>query len=83
MRDITRARLSAVAKSRRASPEELREAQARIKEIDAELRQLELQPRQSRARSAEARYERVLRLREMRDDFESRFPCASHASPIA
>jgi hypothetical protein len=81
VRDITRARLSAVAKSRRASPEELREAQARIKEIDAELRQLELQPETKQGEERQARYERVLRLREMRDDFESRFPVRQPRQP--
>lgn len=81
MRDITRARLSAVAKSRRASPEELREAQARIKEIDAELRQLELQPETKQGEERQARYERMLRLREMRDDFESRFPMRPPRQP--
>lgn len=81
MRDRTRARLSAVAKSRRASPEELREAQARVKEIDAELRQLELQPETKQGEERQARYERVLRLREMRDDFESRFPVRQPPQP--
>lgn len=81
MRDRTRTRLSALAKSRRASPEELREAQKRVKEIDAELRQLELQPVTKQGEDREARYERVLRLREMRDEFESRFPTRSPREP--
>ncbi|HEX8982317.1 MAG TPA: hypothetical protein VF792_06090 [Ktedonobacterales bacterium] len=81
MRDINRARMSAAAKSRRATPEELREAQSRIKEIDAELRQLELQPETRNGEEREARYERVLRLRAMRDDFESRFPVRAPAQP--
>jgi hypothetical protein len=81
VRDINRARLSAVAKSRRASPEELREAQKRIKEIDAELRQIELQQETKQGEEREARYERVLRLREMRDEFESRFPVRGPRQP--
>ncbi len=81
MRDINRSRLSAAAKSRRASQEELREAQNRIKEIDAELRQIELQPETKQGEEREARYERVLRLREMRDEFESRFPAPQTPHP--
>lgn len=81
MRNMTRARWSAVAKSRRASPEELREAQKRIKDIDAELRQIELQPETKQGEEREARYERVLRLREMRDEFESRFPTRAPRQP--
>jgi hypothetical protein len=73
--------MSAVAKSRRASSEELREAQTRIKEIDAELRQIELQPETKQGEEREARYERVLRLREMREDFESRFPTREPRQP--
>jgi hypothetical protein len=81
VRNMTRARWSAVAKSRRASPEELREAQTRIKEIDAELRQMELLPETKQGEEREARYERVLRLREMRDEFESRFPSRGPRQP--
>ena len=81
MRDITRARWSATAKSRRASPEELREAQKRVKEIEEELRQIELQPETKQGEEREARYQRVLRLREMRDDFESRFPIREPRQP--
>lgn len=81
MRDINRARMSAAAKSRRATPEELRAAQSRIKEIDAELLQLELQPETKNGEEREARYERVLRLRAMRDDFESRFPVRAPNQP--
>lgn len=73
--------MSAAAKSRRASPRELREAQARIKEIDAELRQLELQPETKQGEDREARYERVLRLRQMRDEFESRYPIRAPRQP--
>lgn len=81
MRDVSRARRSAAAKSRRASPKELREAQERIKEIDAELRQLELQPETRQGEDREARYERVLRLRRMRDQFESRYPIRAPRQP--
>lgn len=81
MRDISRARMSAVAKSRRASSKELREAQQRIKEIDAELRQIELQPETKQGEDREARYERILRLRQMRDEFESKYPIRAPRQP--
>jgi hypothetical protein len=81
LRDISRTRLSAAAKSRRASSRELREAQQRIKEIDAELRQIELQPETKQGEDREARYERILRLRQMRDEFESRFPIRAPRQP--
>lgn len=81
MRDITRARMSAAAKSRRASAKDLREAQARIKEIDAELRQIELQPETKQGEEREARYQRVLRLRQMRSEFESRYPVREERQP--
>ena len=74
MRDINRSRMAATAKSRRATPEELRDARNRIKEIDAELRSLELTPETKRGEDREQRYERVLRLRQMRSEFTSRFP---------
>ena len=74
MRDINRSRMAAAAKSRRATPEELREARNRVKEIDAELRQLELTPETTRGEDREQRYDRVLRLRQMREEFTSRFP---------
>lgn len=81
MRDITRARMSAAAKSRRASAKDLREAQERIKEIDAELRQIELQPETKQGEEREARYQRVLRLRQMRSEFESRYPVREEKQP--
>ncbi len=81
MRDITRARMAAVVKSRRASARELNEARARIKEIDNELRQIELQPETRQGEEREARYERVLRLRQMRDEFESRYPVRGPRQP--
>lgn len=74
MRDINHSRMAAAAKSRRATPDELREARNRVKEIDAELRQLEISPETKHGEVREQRYERVLRLRQMRDDFTSRYP---------
>ena len=74
MRDINRSRMAAVAKRRRATPDELREARNRVKEIDAELRQLELSPETTRGEDREQRYERVLRLRQMREQFTSQYP---------
>lgn len=74
MRDINRSRMAAAAKSRRATPQELREARNRVKEIDAELRTLELTPETKRGEEREQRYERVLRLRQMRDEFTSKYP---------
>ncbi len=74
MRDFKRSRMAAATKSRRATPEELREARNRVKEIDAELRQLELSPETTRGEDRERRYERVLRLRQMREEFTSRYP---------
>lgn len=73
MRDFNRKQLAA-AKSRRASSEELREARERLKEIDAELRQMELLPETKNGEEREQRYERVLRLRAMREDFERKMP---------
>lgn len=81
MRDINRARMNAAAKSRRASAKDLREAQERIKEIDAELRQIELQPETKQGEEREARYQRVLRLRQMRNEFESRYPVREQKQP--
>lgn len=74
MRDINRSRMAAAARSRRATPKELRDARARVKEIDAELRRLDLSPETKRGEEREQRYERVVRLRQMRDEFTSRFP---------
>jgi hypothetical protein len=66
--------MAAVAKRRRATPDELREARNRVKEIDAELRQLDLLPETTRGEDREQRYGRVLRLRQMREQFTSRYP---------
>ncbi|HEV8193169.1 MAG TPA: hypothetical protein VGP82_17035 [Ktedonobacterales bacterium] len=69
MRDTTRHRI-AEAKSRRASPDELREAQQRLKEIEEELSQFALLPETKQGEEREARYQRVLRLRAMRAEFQ-------------
>ncbi|MGH2502919.1 MAG: hypothetical protein ACRDID_10425, partial [Ktedonobacterales bacterium] len=74
MRDSNRSRMAAAAKSRRATPKELREARGRVKDIDAELRTLELLPQTKQGEEREQRYERVLRLRQMREQFTSRYP---------
>ncbi len=74
MRDINRSRMAAGTKSRRATPDELREARNRVKEIDAELRLLELSPETKHGEDRERRYERVLRLRQMREQFTSQYP---------
>lgn len=59
----------AEAKSHRASPEELREAKKRIKEIEEEMRQIELQDATKHGEEREQRYDRMVRLREMREEF--------------
>ncbi len=81
MREITRTRLTAMAKSSRATPEELREARERLKEIEAELAQIELLPETKSGEEREKRYERVLRLRAMRDEFERRYPIRQPRQP--
>ena len=69
MRDTNRHRI-AEARSRRASPEELREARQRLKEIEDELSQIELLPETKQGEEREARYQRVLKLRAMRAEFQ-------------
>ena len=73
MREFNRREMAA-AKSRRATPAELREARERLKEIDAELQQMELLPETKNGEEREQRYERVLRLRAMRDEFARKVP---------
>lgn len=73
MREFNRRQMAA-AKSRRATPEELREARERLREIDAELQQTELLPETKNGEEREQRYERVLRLRAMRDEFARKVP---------
>ncbi len=73
MREFNRRQMAA-ARSRRATPDELREARERLKEIDAELQQTELLPETKNGEEREQRYERVLRLRAMRDEFARKVP---------
>lgn len=80
MRDRNR-RMVAEAKSHRASPEELREAKKRIKEIEEELRQIELQDQTKRGEDRAERFERVVRLREMREEFMSMVPPSTPSRP--
>ena len=70
MRDRTRRRVLAEAKSHLASPEELREAPKRVKELEEELRQLELSSEAKNGEERELRYSRLLRLRSLREDFQ-------------
>ena len=70
MRDRTRRRVLAEAKSHLASPEELREAPKRVKELEQELRQLELSPEAKHGEEREHRYSRLLRLRSLREEFQ-------------
>jgi hypothetical protein len=71
MRDRTRQRLLAQAKSRRATREELAEAGKRVKELEQELLSLELLPETKHGEERTQRYSRLLRLRAMREDFQS------------
>lgn len=73
MREFNRRQVAA-ARSRRATPEELREARERLKEIDAELQRTELLPETKNGEEREQRYERILRLRAMRDEFARKVP---------
>lgn len=80
VRDRNR-RMVAEAKSHRASPEDLREAKQRIKEIEEELQQIELQDETKRGEDREQRYERMVRLREMREDFLNTVAAQEPARP--
>ena len=73
MREFNRRQMAA-ARSRRATPGELREARERLKEIDTELQQMELLPETKNGEEREQRYERILRLRAMRDEFARKVP---------
>jgi hypothetical protein len=73
VREFNRRQMAA-ARSHRATPEELREARERLKDIDAELHQMELLPETKNGEEREQRYERVLRLRAMRDEFARKVP---------
>lgn len=74
MRDRTRQRMLAQARSHRATSEELREAGKRVKEIEQEFRQLDLSPETRHGEERLDRYSRLLRLREMREDFQTSRP---------
>ena len=74
MRDRVRQRALAGAKSRRATPEELRDASKRLKELEQELRQIELSPETKNGEERELRYQRLLRIRGMREDFQGDRP---------
>ncbi len=81
MRDRARQRALAEARSRRATPEELRDAGKRIKELEQELRQLELLPETRRGEERELRYQRLLRIRSMREDFQGERPLEETSAP--
>lgn len=74
MRDRARQRALAAAKSRRASPEELKEASKRVKEIEQEMRELEMRPETRKGEERAQRYGRLLRLRNMREAFTATRP---------
>lgn len=81
MRDRTRQRLLAQARSHRATPDELREAGKRVKEIEQEFRQFELNPETRHGEERTERYSRLLRLREMREDFQTSRPLEMPKQP--
>lgn len=70
MREFNRRR-TAEARSRRATPDELRDATQRYKEIQDELRQMDLSREAKQGEDRLDRYERELRLRAMREDFQA------------
>lgn len=69
MHELSR-RVAAV-RSRRASPEELREAKERYKAIQDEMLQLQLTPETKNGEERIDRYERELRIRALREEFQS------------
>ncbi len=81
MRDRARRRGVALAKSHRATPEELGQASQRVKELEQELRQIELLPETKRGESRENRYSRLLRLRSLRADFSRTRPLDTSDQP--
>lgn len=81
MRDRDRQRAMAGAKSRRATPEELREAGKRVKEIEQELLQMDLLPETKNGEDRESRYTRVLRLRDLRNQFSANRPLEVQDQP--
>lgn len=81
MRDRARQRAAAVAKSHRATPEELREAAKRVKEIEVELGKLDIQPETKVGETRQQRYARILRLRSMREEFQGDRALEVHNPP--
>ena len=81
MRDRARQRAAAVAKSHRATPEELREAAKRVKEIEVELGKLDIQPETKVGETRQQRYARVLKLRSMREEFQGDRALEVHNPP--
>ncbi len=73
MRDNSRRRM-ARAKSHRASARELAEAKLRVKEIEQEFSQIPLLTETTRGEDRDARYTRVLKLRMLRQEFETQHP---------
>jgi hypothetical protein len=74
MRDRARQRAYAEAKSRHATPQELKEAAQRVKAIEQEMRELELRPETRKGEERAQRYSRLLRLRRMRQAFTATRP---------
>ncbi|HEY7779029.1 MAG TPA: hypothetical protein VIC85_02340 [Ktedonobacterales bacterium] len=70
MRDYDSRRMAA-ARSRRASPDELRAARERYKELQEELRQLEVAPETKNGEDRLDRYDRDLRIQALREEFQS------------
>jgi len=62
------------AKSHRASVRELAEAKLRVKEIEQEFSQIPLLTETTRGEDRDARYARVLKLRMLRQEFETQHP---------
>jgi hypothetical protein len=67
-------RAMVAAKSRRASPRELREAKDRVKELAEEMKEMSLRRETVKGEDRESRYGRVLRIRAMREQFEYNHP---------
>jgi hypothetical protein len=70
MRDYDSRRMAA-ARSRRASPEELRAARERYKELQEELRQLDVAPETKNGEDRLDRYDRDLRIQALREEFQA------------
>jgi hypothetical protein len=70
MRDFNAGR-GDVSIGRGTSPEDLRDASARLKEIQEELLQMELAPETTHGEDRLDRYEREMRLRYMREEFQA------------